>query len=162
MRVEGTALTGGNTHGAETAGVKGLTMDCDASQDVVAAEDRPVAGGDSAFHLEPSPGSGSKIRAMQAADTNTVKLALIKQPSGWIPLAMSFAAIVLVILVGVGHGQDDGREFIFQRLLTLQIPVMGFFLVKWVRERPRETFVVLALQAAAALIAMAPVYFLGF
>ena len=41
-----------------------------------------------------------------------------------------------------------------------QVPILGFFLIKWLPQAPRPTLLMLALQVVAALAAMAPVYFL--
>jgi hypothetical protein len=42
-----------------------------------------------------------------------------------------------------------------------QLPVVAFFAVKWLPKDPRRALQVLALQAGAALAALAPVYWLG-
>jgi hypothetical protein len=42
-----------------------------------------------------------------------------------------------------------------------QVPVLLFFVVKWMPRSPKQTLRVLALQAGAALASMAPVFFLG-
>jgi hypothetical protein len=42
-----------------------------------------------------------------------------------------------------------------------QVPIMGYFVIKWLPRVLRQTLYVLALQIGAALAAMAPVYFLG-
>jgi hypothetical protein len=42
-----------------------------------------------------------------------------------------------------------------------QLPVLIFFAIRWLPRAPRQTLYVLALQAGAALAAMAPVYLLN-
>jgi hypothetical protein len=42
-----------------------------------------------------------------------------------------------------------------------QLPVLAFFAVKWLPRAPKQALCVLALQAAAALSSVAPVYFLN-
>ena len=43
----------------------------------------------------------------------------------------------------------------------LQLPVVAFFAMTWLPRTPRQSLGVLALQLGAALVAMAPVYWLG-
>jgi hypothetical protein len=45
--------------------------------------------------------------------------------------------------------------------MALQAPVVLFFAAKWLPQSPRHAASILALQIAAALAAMAPVYILG-
>jgi hypothetical protein len=90
---------------------------------------------------------------------------MIKQPSAFLPLAMSLAALALVLgtvaIFGVVHEADEGAAaHIFQLLITAQIPVVAFFAIRYLPRAPRETLYVLAMQAGAALAAMAPVFFL--
>jgi hypothetical protein len=49
---------------------------------------------------------------------------------------------------------------IWQLLMTVQMPVVVFFVVKWLRRAPGQTLGVLALQAGAWLASCAPIYFL--
>ena len=44
--------------------------------------------------------------------------------------------------------------------LAVQVPIMLFFAIKWLRRAPGQTLRVLALQAGAWLASCAPVYFL--
>jgi hypothetical protein len=90
---------------------------------------------------------------------------LIKLPSAWVPIALSLAALALVLgsvaIFGVVHEADEGTgAHIFQLLLAAQVPIVAFFALKWLFRAPREALLVLALQVGAALAAMAPVYFL--
>ena len=53
---------------------------------------------------------------------------------------------------------DEGTAaHIFQLLMVAQVPVVGFFIVKWLPRAPGPTLPVLALQAGAALAAIAAV-----
>ena len=86
----------------------------------------------------------------------------LKQPSAWLPLAMSLGALALVLghaaMFGVVHQSDEGTAaHIFQLLMAAQVPIVIFFALKWLPRVPRETLLVLALQAGAALAAMAAV-----
>ncbi len=89
----------------------------------------------------------------------------MKQPSAFLPLAMSLAALALVLghaaTFGVVHEADEGAAaHSFQLLMAAQIPVVVFFAINWLPRAPRQTLHVLALQAGAALAAFAAVFLL--
>lgn len=89
----------------------------------------------------------------------------LKQPSAVLPIAMSVAALVLVLghaaIFGVVHEADEGTPaHIFQILMAAQIPVVAFFAIKWLPRAPGQALHVLALQAGAGLAAFAAVFFL--
>jgi len=91
---------------------------------------------------------------------------LLKQPSAFLPVLMSFAALALVLGVvavfGVVHEADEGTAaHVFQLLMAAQVPIVAFFAVKWLPRSPRQALVVLLLQAVAGLAALAPVFLLG-
>ena len=79
---------------------------------------------------------------------------------------MSLTALALVIgyaaMVGTDparQGDDEGAAaHIFQLLLAGQLPVVGYFAIRWLPTETRQAFVVLALQAAAGLAALFPVW----
>jgi hypothetical protein len=90
-------------------------------------------------------------------------VSLMKQPSALLPLAMSLAALALVLghaaLFGIVHEADEGTAaHVFQLLMAGQMPLVAYFTVKWLPRAPAGTLRVLALQAAAALAALAAVY----
>jgi DNA-binding CsgD family transcriptional regulator len=90
---------------------------------------------------------------------------LIKSPSAFLPLAMSLAALAVVLthvaLFGAARQADEGAAaHIWQILMAGQLPIMAFFVVKWLPRTPIHTLAVLALQGAAALAALAPVFLL--
>jgi hypothetical protein len=91
---------------------------------------------------------------------------LLKQPSAVLPVAMSSAALATVlahvVMFGVAREADEGTAaHIWQILMAAQVPIVAFFAVKWLPRNPRQALQVLALQAGAALAALAPVFFLG-
>ena len=53
-------------------------------------------------------------------------------------------------LEGASHG--------IARLMAGQVPVIGFFAIKWLPTEPRQAMLVLALQVGVALAAMFPVW----
>ena len=90
----------------------------------------------------------------------------MKKPSAWIPLAMSFAALAMVLghvaMFGAAREADEGpAAHIWQILMAAQVPIVAFFAIKWLPRTPEQALLVLALQAAAALAALAPVFFLN-
>jgi hypothetical protein len=89
---------------------------------------------------------------------------IIKQPSAFLPMAMSLSALTIVLghlaTNGVGHQADEGTEaHLWQLLMAGQMPVVAFFAIRWLPRAPRQTLPVLALQAGAALASIAPVLF---
>jgi hypothetical protein len=90
---------------------------------------------------------------------------MLKHPSAFLPVAMSIGALATVLVFIALHGTapqvDEGAAaHIWQLLMAAQIPIVAFFVIKWVRKAPRRAAPVLALQIAAGLAAMAPVYLL--
>jgi len=90
--------------------------------------------------------------------------AVIKQPSALLPMAMSLAALTLVlghiVLYGVAREADEGAvAHLWQILMAGQMPVLAFFAIRWLPRAPRPAMGVLALQAGAVLASMAPVFF---
>jgi|SRR5436853_28942 len=91
---------------------------------------------------------------------------MLKRPSAFLPVAMSLAALGLVLvhvaMFGAAREADEGTAaHLWQILMAAQIPVMAFFAFKWLPQNPRPALLVLALQVAAALAALAPVFFLN-
>ena len=95
-----------------------------------------------------------------------MNISTMKKPSAWVPLAMSFAALALVLghvaIFGVAREADEGTAaHIWQILMAAQVPVVAFFAIKWLPRTPKQALLVLALQAGAALAALAPVFVLN-
>jgi len=96
----------------------------------------------------------------------TSNLPSLKQPTAFVPIAMSVAALIMVLgflaRYGAVHEADEGAAaHTFQLLLVMQLPIVAFFAVKWLPRAPKAALRILALQAAAGLAALAPVYFAG-
>jgi len=90
---------------------------------------------------------------------------IVRRPSALFPVAMSFLALAVVLghvaFYGVVREADEGAAaHLWQLLMAGQIPVLGFFALKWLPRAPRQTLPVLALQAGAFLVALAPVFLL--
>jgi hypothetical protein len=88
---------------------------------------------------------------------------MMKHPSAFLPLAMSSAAVVTVLVhvarFGAAPQADEGTAaHIWQLLMIAQVPIVAFFAIKWLPESPRPALYVLTLQAVAVLAALAPVF----
>jgi len=93
-------------------------------------------------------------------------LSTLRKPSAWLPIAMSLAALALVvghvILYGAAREADEGTAaHLWQLLMAGQLPIVAFFAARWLPRVPGQALFILALQAGAALAAMAPVFLLG-
>jgi hypothetical protein len=87
---------------------------------------------------------------------------LLKQPSAWIPLAMSLAALAFLLgyvaIFGIVRHEDEGAPaHIFQLIMLAQLPIAAYFAIKWLPRRTGQALLVLALQAAAWIIPIAAV-----
>ena len=97
--------------------------------------------------------------------TNLENRSLFKQPSAWIPLAMSFAALAMILIYvaifGIVHNQDEGTPaHIFQLIMVTQLPIAGYFAVRWLPKQPKQSLMVLAFQAVAWIIPIATIIYL--
>jgi hypothetical protein len=96
--------------------------------------------------------------AMQLSST-------LKHPSAFLPLAMSFGALAMLLAYLAVHGpaaqpDENAVAHMWQLLMAGQAPIVLFFAIRWVPRAPRHALPVLALQVGAALAAMAPVFLL--
>jgi hypothetical protein len=92
-------------------------------------------------------------------------VSIMKKPSAIVPMAMSVAALGVVFghiaMVGVARQADEGgAAHSWQLLMGTQLPILFYFAIKWLPKAPRQTLGVIALQAIAAVAAMAPVFLL--
>ena len=98
---------------------------------------------------------------------NSENNSLFKQPSAWIPLVMSFAALAMIVVyvaingfTSSGNGDEGAPARIFQLIMLAQLPVAGYFAVKWLPKQPKQSLMVLALQAVAWIIPIATIMWL--
>jgi hypothetical protein len=87
---------------------------------------------------------------------------LLRRPTAFVPLAMSSAAVLTILVHIAGSGlapqPDEGAAaHIWQLLMFFQLPVVVIFAINWLPQAPRPALVVLALQAVAIVAAAAPV-----
>ena len=95
-----------------------------------------------------------------------MNISIMKNPSAFLPPAMSLAALATVLvhvaMFGVAREADEGTAaHIWQLLMAAQMPIVAFFAIKWLPRTPRQALLVLTLQCGAALAALAPVFFLN-
>ena len=89
----------------------------------------------------------------------------LKHPSAFLPVTMSLFALAVVLthiaFFGTARQPDEGTAaHLWQILMAGQLPIVAFFAFRWLPRTRRYGLLVLALQAAAAVAALAPVYFL--
>lgn len=100
-------------------------------------------------------------------DYPTSVVSLSWKPSAFVPMVMSFTALALVLghlaalPAGIRESDEGAIAHIWQLLMAGQLPLLAYFVFRWLPRVPRQTLSVLALQIGAALTALAPVYFLG-
>jgi hypothetical protein len=90
-----------------------------------------------------------------------------KRPSAFLPIVMSVAALatlgIYVAFNGTAPQPDEvPAARIWQLLMVGQIPIIAYFALRWIWKAPKPVLAILAIQAAAFLAALAPVYLLGF
>jgi hypothetical protein len=95
-----------------------------------------------------------------------MRSSLLRQPAAFIPLAMSGAALALVIghiaVAGIARQADEGTAaHLWQLLMAAQLPVVAYFALVWLPRSPLQALPVVALQLGAILAALAPVYLLN-
>jgi hypothetical protein len=91
---------------------------------------------------------------------------MLRKPSGFLPVTMSLAALAIVLahvaIFGPAREADEGTAaHLWQLLMAAQLPLLLFFSIRWLPRSPRQALLVMALQAGAALAALAPVYLLN-
>jgi hypothetical protein len=93
--------------------------------------------------------------------------ALMRHPTGYLPVAMSFGALAMILwfvaVHGVVHQPDEGAQaHLWQLLVAGELPLMAWFGARWLPTAPRPALLVLAVQASAVLLlAVAPLWALG-
>jgi len=85
--------------------------------------------------------------------------------SGFIPIYLSLAALAVVVLSIILNGVTPGRDedafaHIYQILIAAEVPVVGFFVVRWIRTSFWLCFRILVVQAIALATALLPVWLL--
>ncbi len=91
---------------------------------------------------------------------------LVRRPSAWLPMAMSVAALGVLIWYLATYGPvaqpDEGlHAHLWQLLMGLQLPIIAFFGLTWLPRAPRQALTVMAIQMAAAMLSLVPLALLG-
>lgn len=91
---------------------------------------------------------------------------MLRRPSAVIPIAMSVAALALLIgyiaLHGTARQEDEGAAaHLWQLLMAGQLPVMFYFAIKWLPTDTKGALMVLAVQVGAALASAFPIWWFG-
>ena len=93
--------------------------------------------------------------------------ALLRHPTGYLPVAMSVGALAMIVWYVAVHGvvrqADEGTQaHLWQLLVAGQLPLVAYFAVTWLPKAPRAALVVLGVQSGALmLLAIAPLWALG-
>jgi hypothetical protein len=90
---------------------------------------------------------------------------LLKSPSAWIPLVLSFAVILMWnIFIWVSGSPipqpDEGiGAHLFQIWLLLEFLLVAFFAIKWIPRKPNEALLILGLQVLGVVAGCFPVFY---
>lgn len=90
---------------------------------------------------------------------------LLKQPSAFVPPAMSLVAVAIVLIqivrFGVVREADEGTvAHVWQLLMVAQLPIIAYFAFTWLPRATKPAIAVLALDLIAIVAAAAPVFLL--
>ena len=77
---------------------------------------------------------------------------MMRHPSAFLPIVSSIVALATVLgkvaMFGSARGADEGAAaHVFQLLIAIQLPIVAYFAIKWLRRNPRQAALVLAIQA---------------
>jgi hypothetical protein len=95
-----------------------------------------------------------------------MELFLGRKASALIPVVMSLIALTLVgveiSINGMGPERDEGAlAHLYQLLVVGQVPVISFFVFRWLRRAPLQGLRVVVAQAFALAAALVPVHMMG-
>ena len=113
----------------------------------------------------PPDWTASFTQAISVFGKEWIMKILMKNPSAFLPVVMSLGALSVIgffiLFNGTAPQADEGTAaHLWQLLMAAQVPIILFFAIKWLPQSPRQAAPILALQAGAALAAMAPVFLL--
>ena len=90
---------------------------------------------------------------------------LLKKPSAWIPLLLSFGIVAMLAgflyLGGAPEREhDEGTAaHLFQLWLVLEVVLIPLFALKWLPQAPKDALPILILQIIAVLAGCFPVFY---
>jgi hypothetical protein len=90
---------------------------------------------------------------------------LFMRPAAFMPLVMSLVALGIVLVhiavYGATREVDEGTAaHLWQLLMAAQLPIAAVFAFSWPPRERHKALLILAVQVAAMLAAIAPVYLL--
>jgi hypothetical protein len=88
---------------------------------------------------------------------------ILKQPNVFISMVLSLLTLVIVlthtaVFRSIREADEGTAAHLWQLFMAAQVPVVAFFVAKWLPQTPRRALPILVLQAFAALAAFAPVF----
>lgn len=91
---------------------------------------------------------------------------LARKPSAIAPIIMSLAALAVVLIaIAIGAAKPEPDEnagaHIWQLLMVGQLPLLAWFVLRWLRNDLKAGLLILGLQTAAFIVALFPVWYLG-
>ncbi len=91
---------------------------------------------------------------------------LVRKPSAIAPILMSLCALVVVVIAiavsGTKRQPDEGAAaHLWQLLMAGQLPILAWFAFQWLKRDFKAGLLVLAVQIAAFVAALLPVWLLG-
>jgi hypothetical protein len=109
-------------------------------------------------------GAGCQALAGERVLLYILLMMLLKNPSAWIPIALSLGVLAMLLITlataGLVRQQDEGVEaHLFQVWLVVELLLIGRFGVTWLPNVPKQALMVLTLQMIAALAACFPVFY---
>lgn len=71
--------------------------------------------------------------------------------------------LISFTMFGIPHRQaDEGTAaHLFQIWLVIEVLLIAFFAIKWIPQKPKQGFIISAMQIVAALAACTPVFILN-
>jgi len=91
---------------------------------------------------------------------------ILKHPSAWVPIVIPLCFFLYIAVTisffGIVRSADEGAPaHLFQLWLVSEPLLLGYFAYRWLPRAPRAAATILALQTAAAVAAVFPIFYLG-
>jgi hypothetical protein len=91
---------------------------------------------------------------------------LLKNPSAWVPLALTAVLFGVFYLSFAGiippdpTGDEGTAAHLFQIWLVLEVALVTFFAIKWLPRNPKDALAILFLQLCGVFAGCFPVWYL--
>ena len=88
----------------------------------------------------------------------------MQKPSAWFAVALSFVMFMIMLsfifIFGIVEEADEGvGAHLFQIWLVVEACMIAFFLIKWLPQKPKQAFLILAIQMIAVIAVCTPVFY---